>query len=65
MEGNHTFQLSESIFFLHNGTDEQQCPWRSRIKKKEKKETATFILVIDEGRDTEDTVRKVAPQKGA
>lgn len=64
MKENHTFQLSIFFFFLHNGTDEQQCPWRSRIKKK-KKAAAAFILVIDEGKDTEDTIRKVVPQKGA
>lgn len=33
--------------------------------KKGKKAAAAFILVIDEGKDTEDTIRKVVPQKGA
>lgn len=33
--------------------------------KRREKEAAAFILVIDEGRDTEDTIRKVVPQKGA
>lgn len=33
--------------------------------ERRKKETAAFILVIDEGRNTEDTIRKVVPQKGA
>lgn len=35
------------------------------LKRRKKEAAATFILVIDEGRDTEDTIRKVVPQKGA
>lgn len=34
-----------------------------RKKKKFKKRAAAFTLVIDEGRNTEDTIKKVVPQK--
>lgn len=49
MKENHKFLLSESIFFPPNGIGEQQCPWRSGIRKKKKKkeeEVAAFIFVI-------------------
>lgn len=64
MKENHTFQLSEVLFFfLHNRIGQQQCPWRSGTKRR-KKEAAAFLLVTNEGRDTEDTLRKAVPQKG-
>lgn len=37
---------------------------KRRFKKANKKKAA-FTLIIDYGIDTEDTIKKVAPQKGA
>lgn len=65
-EGKPHIPAVRKYFFLSNKLVSRSALEETEFKEKKKKlkkRAAAFTLVIDEGRNTEDTIKKVVPQK--